>query len=448
MIGALVVVSVLQQAPRALVESSAAAGAPAQQEEGVHFHAALEVAAQALPSGSGANGMDVFGVVDPRLGVNGGEDFEFQLGAPLRLRLLDQEPAQRAQDYGGRLRRQDWDERSDFGQVLHDLRLGRDDGPFQLRAGGFSTYSLGAGWLVNRYHNRLSPDYHPAGANFTAYLGPTRVELFASDVLAARLFAGEVRLDLGRVLSKEETAHDRFLLSVDVADDLGKGGGTSPALSAASVGLQAGVVKNDTLQLWLQAAAGARADTLIDSVPEYGAALGLVVQGRPQEAVEITGRLEGRRQGGRFRFGFFGAGYEFARFSGVGLHEQPLAEEVLPATFSGYGEVAATVSPGGKDDLELTASASGEYFVATGRVDADAVLQAHLPGGKSVAGLRVVLTDLTGRPRYVAAAEVRHRFLPALYGIVMGGTEHFPQADGTLVHGFTAGLGVGVDFQR
>jgi hypothetical protein len=443
MIGALVLASVLHQAPKAFVETPAM---PA--EEGIQFQAALEVGGLALPSGTGANQMDGFGVAFPRLGVKGGDEFEFELGAPLRVRFLDSEPLQLAQDYGGRLRRQDWDERSDFAQILRNLRIGRDDGRVQLRAGAFSTYSLGAGWLVNRYHNRISPDYHPAGGNAVAYLGPTRVELFASDVLAPRLFAAEVRLDLGRVLSDQDTAFDRFLLSVDVAHDFGQAGGTAPELSAASVGFQAGVLKNDTLQLWLQAAAGARAETLAESIPDYGAAFGLVLRSQPKELVDITGRLEARRQGGRFRFGFFGAGYEFARFSGVGLSEQPLAEELLPGTFSGYGEFAVSVSPLGPEDLELTASASGEYFVSTGRVDADAVLQAHLPGGKTVAELRVILTDLMMHPRYSAALEVRHRFLPAVYGLVTAGREHFPQAEGNLRHGFTAGLGVGVDFQR
>ncbi|HEX8822013.1 MAG TPA: hypothetical protein VF794_18955 [Archangium sp.] len=445
MIGAsLLLVSVLQQAPRAYVDPSYAPPA----EEGIHFHAALELSAQGLSSGTGANGVDGFVVAFPRLGVKGGDEFEFELGAPLRLRMFDQEPLQLEQDYG-RLRRQDWDERSDYAQILRELRIGRDDSHYQLRAGNFSVYSLGAGWLVNRYHNRLSPDYHPAGANFTAYLGPTRVELFASDVLAARLFAGEVRLDLGRVLSEQEKAFDRYLLSLDVAHDFGtSAGGTAPPLSAASVGLQVGAVKNEKFQLWVQAAAGARADTLVESVPDYGAAFGLVMASRPKETVEFSGRLEARRQGGGFRFGLFGAGYELARFSGVGLRELPLAEEPLPTTFSGYGQFALSVSPGAPEDLELTASASGEYFVTTGRVDADAVLQANLPGGKTSMDLRVILTDITGRPRYSVGAEVRHRFLPALYGIAMGGTEHFPQAEGRLRHGFTAGLGVGVDFKR
>ena len=62
--------------------------------------------------------------------------------------------------------------------------------------------------------------------------------------------------------------------------------------------------------------------------------------------------------------------------------------------------------------------------------------------GKTVAELRVILTDLTVHPRYSAALEVRHRFLPSMYGLVTAGREHFPQAEGHLRHGFTAGLGL------
>ena len=442
MIGALLLASVLHQAPKNYSEYS---NTP---QDGIHFHTALDVGGLALPSGTGANGMDAFAVVFPRLGVTGGDEFEFELGAPLRLRLLDSEPKQDPGDYGGLLRHQDWDDTSDFGQLLRSLRVGREDGRFLLRAGSYSTWSLGAGWLINRYNNRLSPDYHPAGANFVAYLGPTRVELFASDVLAGRLFAGEFRLDLGRVLSQQDTSYDRFLLSLDVANDLGRGGGSAPGMSAVSLGLQACAVRKERVQWWIQAAGGARADTLAEAVPEYGGALGMVLRGLPKETVEVTARLEARHEVGRFRFGLFGAGYEFARYSGVGLHEVPLAQEVLPSTFSGYGEFAASVTPMGPEDVGLTASAAGEYFVATGRVDADAVLQVHLPGNKTVGELRVILTDVTGKPRYGVSAEVRHRFMPALYGIVGGGTEHFPVVGKGLVRGFTAGLGLGVDFAR
>ncbi|HSP78495.1 MAG TPA: hypothetical protein VLQ93_08195 [Myxococcaceae bacterium] len=207
-------------------------------------------------------------------------------------------------------------------------------------------------------------------------------------------------------------------------------------------------MKGERLQAWAQGAVGARADTLAESIPDYGVALGVVVAGQPKEMLAVTGRLEGRRQGGTFRFGLFGPGHELARFSGVGLSETPLAQELLPPGFSGYGEVSVAVSPDGPEGLVLDASASGEYFVATGRLDADVALEAAFPGGKAKAELRAILTGLMTEPRYQVRAGLSYRFLPALYVLAYGGTVHFPQVDGRLHHGFTAGLGVGVDFQR
>ncbi len=443
MIGAsvLVLASTLHMAPRSL--DTTASAEPGE----IHFQAALEVGAQALPSGVPGGLMDGFGVVSPRLGVQGGDEFEFELGADLRLRFFDLAPlAER--DFGGRLRREDWDETSDFGQVLHNLRIGQEDGRLTLRGGRFTSYSLGAGWLVNRYDNRLSPDYHPAGGNLTAYVGPARLELFASDVLALRLFAAEARLDIGRLTTDSEQHFDRYYLTVNAAHDFGEAGGTTSAMSAANLGVHVGVVKGERLQAWAQGAVGARADTLAESIPDYGVALGVVVAGQPEETLAVTGRLEGRRQGGTFRFGLFGAGHELARFSGAGLSETPIAEELLPAGFSGYGEVSVAVSPDGPEGLVMEASASGEYFVATGRLDADVALQAGFPGGKARAELRAILTGLMGDPRYQVRAGMSYRFLPALYVLAHGGTVHFPQADGRLHHGFTAGLGIGVDFQR
>jgi hypothetical protein len=434
----LVLASLLQLAPKTLDTSTSA------QPGTTHFHAALAGAAQALPLGEG---MDVFGVLSPRLEVRSGEVFDIAVGTDLRLRLWDQPPLEEG-DFHGVLRREDWDELSDFGQLLQTLRIGQEDGRFTLHAGRVSGYSLGAGWLINRYDNRLSPDYHPASGNFTAYVGPARLEFFASDVLALRLFAAQARLDLGQLTSDKPENRERYYLALDVAHDFGRGGGTTPSMSAANLGVHVGLTRSERWRAWAQGALGARADTLAESIPDYGAALGVVVVGEPSSTVALSGRLEGRRQGGTFRFGLFGPGYELARFSGQGLSEMPLAREMLAPGFSGYGEMAVEVSPAGAKGLALEASASGEYFAATGRVDADVLLKMRLPGDKAEVSLRAILTGLMDAPRYQVVAGGLYRVLPSLYVLAQGGTVHFPEAEGRLRRGFTAGLGLGVDIHR
>lgn len=411
---------------------------------GVSFQASLEVGPLSFPSGTRGGKQDLFASVFPQLGVDGGEDFEFILGAPLRFRLLDEEPKQQQDDHGAYLRREDWDERSDFGQVVRRLRIGSEEGRFMLRVGPFVEETLGYGHLVGRYSNVLNPDYHPAGGSVSFSAGPTQVQVLASDVLAARLFAGEVRLDIGRVASDDDTNFDRYHAIASVAHDFGDAGGVTPAMTAVQLGGDAALYKSEKLQLFAMASGGARVDV---GMPDPGAAVGLAIRGQPSEDLDISGRLEGRYQGGSFRFGLFGAGYELSRFSATGLAEPSLSDERLARHFSGFGEVSVAMGDGRGEGLDLVASAGGEYF-SFGRVDADLALRFQLPGGKAGGIARVVITGLLDKPRYSANLAGTYRVLPALYVWAGGGTVHVPQGDGSLVRGVTAGAGVGVDFER
>jgi hypothetical protein len=410
----------------------------------VGFQAALEVGPLSFPSGTRGGKQDLFAYAFPQLGVDGGDDFEFILGAPLRFRLLDEEPKQQANDYGAHLRREDWDERSDFGQVVRGLRIGSESGRFVLRVGPMVEETVGYGHLVSHYTNGLNPDYHPAGGTLSFSAGPTQVQLFASDVLAQRLFSGEVRLDIGRLASDSDANFDRYHVIASAAHDFGEAGGVTPAMTAVQLGGDAALYKSEKLQLFAQASGGARVDV---GTPDPGAAVGLAIRGQPSGDLDISGRLEGRYQGGSFRFGLFGAGYELSRFSATGLAEPPLADERLPRHFSGFGEVSVAMGDGRGEGLNVVASAGGEYF-SFGRVDADLALRFELPGAKAGGIARVVITGLLDKPRYSASLAATYRLLPALYVWAGGGTVHFPQADGSLVRGVTAGGGVGVDFER
>ncbi|MCY1000532.1 hypothetical protein OWM54_25640 [Myxococcus sp. MISCRS1] len=411
--------------------------------DGFGFGGQLEVGGLSLPSGTPGGGQDLFIRVYPSLGLTKGDSFVLRLGANLRMRMVDEEPKQADGDYGARLRREDWDELSDMGQVVRMLRIGQEGRPFFLRVEPFVEESLGRGYLMGRYSNVLSPDYHPAGGSLTVVKGPVRAEVIASDVLAARIFAAEVMLDLGRAASDDANRFDRYLLRLSAAHDAGKAGGESPNMTLTSLGGDIALYKGERLRAWALLGGGARFAE--SHSPAVGGLLGVAFEGQLASGTQLSVTVQGRRQGGRFRFGMFGPDYELGRFSGTGLAEQPIAEEVLPTGFSGYLE--ASIAKGSADTTLLLGSVAAQYH-GFGRTDLDVSAGFELPGGRTRVLGRAVLTALGDRPRYSVGAEVRQRLVNHLYAWGSGGTVHFPQADNVLVRGVTVGAGVGVDFQR
>jgi len=438
----LLLLAVLQQNPD---EVGGQAGS--EPEPSMKFLLGLEVGPLSFPSGTRGGGQDLFALASPMARLEN-PHFAVELGAPLRLRLLDKDPRQAAEDYGPRLRRQDWDTRSDYGQVLRKLRIGRKEGTFHLHAGPLTVFTLGEGHLVDRYENRLSPDYHPAGAAATLNVGPTRVQVAASDVLSPRLFAAELRLDIGLLVSAEESKEarkERFYGIASVAHDFGRvGEERTDAITAVLLGGNAALYKGEHLQLFALAAGGTRVDTRTD----IGALGGFAFRGLSESSrVEVSGRVEARYQGGTFRFGLFGPSYELSRFSATGLSEDPLNDEVLPRHLSGFGELKLRVGSDAVEELQVSASASGEYF-AFGRTDTDLALTMVFPGGKTTAIARLIIVGVGTQPRYSVKTVLQQRVLDSLYIWGSGSTLHFPQPDGTLVRGFSAGAGVGVDFHN
>ncbi|WP_224368944.1 hypothetical protein [Hyalangium versicolor] len=446
----LVLLSVLQQASSSggystVEDVTSSQEAPAvAQESKTTFKLGFEMGPLSLPSGTPGGGQDIFAQAFPFARLDHGESFGIELGAPLRFRLIDAEPKQTADDYGGYLRHEDWDTPSDLGQLLRDLRIGRDDNVANLRAGPLQAFTLGEGHLVDRYDNQLSANYHPAGAILTVNVGPTRVQAMASDVLATRLFAGEVRLDIGRLASDQDKHYDRYHAIAAVAHDFGRvGEERTEAITAVLAGGDAALYKGEHLQFFAIGGAGTRVDAGSPNIGGFG---GFSIRGNTGR-VDISGRVEGRYEGGNFRFGLFGPSYELARYSATGLHEPPLAEERMDQNLAGYAELKLSVGSGADDEMNASATAAVEHFTI-GRTDTDFTLGLRFPGGKTLATARVIVVGIGAQPRYSAHAELRQRILDWLYVWGAGGTVHFPQADGSLVHGYTAGAGAGVDFSR
>lgn len=413
----------------------------------VGLHAALEAEVGLLPSGFASNGLDVLGVLHPVAGFDIGEDFALELGPTLRLRLIDTPPDNRTTDVGGVLRRPDWDEPSDFGQLLSSLRIAADGRAFTLRAGPVKKKTLGLGHLVNRYSNQDNPDYHPAGATAVLAVGPIRAEVFASDILGARLFAGELAWDLGRTFSSNREVQDRYLLALEVGRDFALAGlpfRPDPSVErlglAASTLLQfdasATVVRTQSVRFMLLGGVGSRAATEADLGFEAGLALDASVA-----EVGLSLKVEARKQAGGFRQGFFGPGYELARFADLGFSGAPRGTALLPDGWSLYAE--ARLGVGERVSVDVAA----EHFF-WGRTDLDATADVALLQSWLTAQARLTFTGLGQVPRFAATGALKARLLPALYLVASGGTVFFAQPDGTLLRGVTASVGVGVDLER
>ncbi|MFO0727686.1 MAG: hypothetical protein U1E65_28160 [Myxococcota bacterium] len=106
----------------------------------------------------------------------------FGVGVPLRIRLVDNDPKS-----GGsvvNLRKEDWDEPSDFLRLLRYVYVGdrSKTGPFYLRLGELNGLTLGHGTIVHRYSNGFDVDRYRLGGDLAVNVGPVGGELVIGDM--------------------------------------------------------------------------------------------------------------------------------------------------------------------------------------------------------------------------------------------------------------------------
>jgi hypothetical protein len=403
-----------------------------------HYLTRLEATTWMLLPRDGAGREEGYVQVVPTVIIDGGVEFGVHVGAPVRLRLWG--------EGSGVVRREDWDSLSDWGQLVRGLKLGSDFSPLAGWFGGLEDYTLLSGHLVRRYSNRANPDYHPAGGFLIGTLGPVYTHAFASDVLGARLMGTEFSLDIEHVLFGQPREPGCYTLALSAVHDWGRAGGRAPSMTLAHLDAMAILLVHPKYEAFVSAGWGGR--------PGEGGAWGAVVGVGLDvltSTLDMKLRLEGRRQHGGFRQGFFGPDYELARFQAAGAEGRPLANAPFPDGHSLYVEAQVGWDAVGYGGLQkhLRLSLGVEAFT-WGRFDVDGRVAVQLFRRNLELAMKGQGVGM-GQPRarYLGAAEVRWRFVGGkLYATGTGGTLLFPEAEGTLRPGAFASVGLGMDNAR
>ncbi|WP_246137555.1 hypothetical protein, partial [Myxococcus llanfairpwllgwyngyllgogerychwyrndrobwllllantysiliogogogochensis] len=405
-----------------------------------HYLTRVEATTLAFLPRGGVGKEEGYLQVEPTFILDGGRDFGVNVGAPVRFRMWG------GGDGAAFVRREDWDTLSDWGQLVRGLKFGSEYTPLGVWVGALEEHSLLSGHLVRRYSNRTNPDYHPAGGVLTGKLGPLYTEAFTSDVLGARVMGAELSLDLEHVIFGKPQYAGRYTLALSGVHDWGRAGGRAPSVTLAHLDITTGVLIRPDYEAHVIVGVGGRpgADGAWGAVVGAGLDLG-------REKLRLRLRLEGRRQHGGFRQGFFGPDYELARFQGAGPDGGPLAEATFPDGYSAFteAEVDWDAAGLGGHSRHFTLTLGAEAF-SWGRFDVDGRVAMQLFSRS----LEVALKGLAvgaGKPgaRYLGATEVRWRFLGGkLYAMGTGGTLLFPTKEGTLRPGAFASVGMGVDNAR
>jgi len=171
------------------------------------------------------------GAVDGRLGfgqvdedvfmtVNGGTAMRWgQLGwgiqVPLRIRLNDEAPKDSSV-----IRKEDWDEVSDWTRVIRFVEWGSEKKPEPVyaRLGDLNGITLGHGTIVDRYYNVIDADHYQTGVFVKTDLGVAGGSFFMDNIVDPELVGvrGMIRpLTFG----KWGEFYDRFTVGVTLVGD-------------------------------------------------------------------------------------------------------------------------------------------------------------------------------------------------------------------------------------
>ena len=108
-------------------------------------------------------------------------ELTMSFAAPLRVEVHDTR-AGRKWNNAGTIRKEDWDEVSDFSRILRYINYGGKEEHFYLDINQFKASSIGHGTLLKRYNPNLNLNTRYVSASFDAFIDYGGFETFINDV--------------------------------------------------------------------------------------------------------------------------------------------------------------------------------------------------------------------------------------------------------------------------
>jgi hypothetical protein len=133
----------------------------------------------------------------------------------MRLRVIDEAP-----EDPDTLRREDWDEVSDYFRILRRLSYGRIGEPLYARFGELGAKTVGHGTVVNSYYNVITPDLFQPGLQLRTDFPSIGASAFVDNVVSPSVLVGRLRVSPGLFVGEDATWWQRLSFGVTAATDL------------------------------------------------------------------------------------------------------------------------------------------------------------------------------------------------------------------------------------
>ena len=140
-------------------------------------------------------------------------------GVPLRIELVDARVDKRFNNTG-RFRKEDWDEVSDFFQIINGITYGGKESRVYIDINAFKSTSIGHGTLMKRYNPNLNFNTARVQAEIDAFMDYVGGELYVDNIPAPNVLGGLVFIKPLSLINRDNYILRSFSIGAQLFTDI------------------------------------------------------------------------------------------------------------------------------------------------------------------------------------------------------------------------------------